>query len=392
MSPKARRTKGDGSLYQRASDGRWVGVVDLGWVGGKRVRRSVSAPTMTEARSKLKRLRAQVDEGVIPTDVTVQAWLTHWLDTIVANELRPRTVQTYRGYASQWLVPTLGRRKLKDLKTDHVRALHATMRDAGRSDTTIRQAHMILRAALDEAVNSDRITDNVAKRVKAPRAARNPHGVLSRDETLAVLDLLAAYGDDGRWDVASRFVVALMAGLRQGEALGLRWEDVDLTPGAEQLTLRRTVQRHPGKGLVVGELKTDLSQRTVPLVGPAAHALREHRRTAPDGFVWGGKRPTDNRRDWGMWKGVLWSAGVPDKPLHAARATTASLLDFAGVSLRTIAEVLGHSQITTAWTHYVHSDEERKRAGLEAGWAALSALPSSGTLEERPGGHARSGN
>lgn len=371
MRDRLRRTKGEGSVYQR-SDGRWFGAVDLGYVGGKRVRRTVSAPTMTEARRKLRALQRQVSEGILPTDMTVEQWLRHWLDKVAEVELRARTVQGYRGYAERWIIPTLGRHKLVALKTDHVRAMHERMRAAGKSPTTIRQAHMILRSALDEAVNSDRIRDNVAKRVKAPKAADDHHGVLSRDDTMALLDLLAAYGDDGLWDVASRYGVALMAGLRQGEALGLRWEDVDLTVGSESLHLQRTIQRQKGKGLVVEDVKTEGSARTVPLVGPVAVALREHRRTAPDGYVWGGEKPTDPRRDWGTWKGLLWSAGVEDKPLHAARATTASLLDYAGVSLRTIAEILGHSQISTAWAHYVHSDEERKREGLEAGWAALS--------------------
>lgn len=371
MTERSRRTKGEGSIYQRA-DGRWFGSVDLGYVGGKRVRRTVSAPTMTEVRRKLRALQREIEDGVLPTDMTVEQWITHWLDTVAAVDLRARTVQGYRGYAAQWIYPTIGRHKLDKLRTEHVRAMHERMREAGKSPTTIRQAHMILRSALNEAVNSDRLRDNVARRVKAPRAAEEHHGVLSRDETLALTDLLTAYGDDGLWEISSRYLVALMAGLRQGEALGVRWEDVDLTPGAERITLSRTVQRHKGKGLVEDGLKSDQSARVVPLVGPAAHALREHRRTAPAGYVWGGAKPWDPRRDWGLWKELLWSADVPDRPLHAARATTASLLDYAGVSLRTIAEVLGHSQITTAWAHYVHSDEDRKREGLEASWAALS--------------------
>ena len=174
--------------------------------------------------------------------------------------------------------------------------------------------------------------------------------------------------------VASRFLVALLVGLRQGEALGLRWGDVDWTEGGEAILLTRQIQRRKGEGLVVAPLKTSSrvgDGRRVPLLPVVAHALREHRRTAPDGYVWGGDRPTDPRRDWGTWKGVLWSAGVEDYPLHAARATTASILSEAKVPLKTIAEILGHSQITTAWAHYVHSDDRQQREGLEAGWRAL---------------------
>jgi integrase len=102
-----------------------------------------------------------------------------------------------------------------------------------------------------------------------------------------------------------------------------------------------------------------------------AFALAQHRQTAPDGYVWGGEKPTDPRRDWGVWKGLLWSAGCADHPLHAARATTASILGEANVPLKTIAEILGHSQITTAWAFYVKSDDRQKREGLNAGWEKM---------------------
>ena len=369
-----RRTRGEGSIYQRESDGRWVGVVDLGWVGGKRVRRTATAATLRELRPKFKALREMVERGVLTDEMTVDEWMGHWLDKIAPHAVKPRTLSTYRGYSATWIVPTLGKRKVRDLRPDHVRAMHEAMRQAGRSETTARQAHMILRKALADAVHERRIPYNPAEVVKAPRAAKVTHGVLSEMETRALLDLLAEYGNDGLWWVTSRFLVALAQGLRQGEALGLRWEHVDLTPGRETLRLRQAIQRQKGNGLVVVPLKTKESVdegRDVPLLAEVAYALRMHRGSAPDGYVWGGERPMDPRRDWGVWKGLLWSAGCADHPLHAARATTASVLDAAGVSLKTIAEILGHSQITTAWAHYVHSDDRQQREGLESGWRGL---------------------
>lgn len=369
-----RRTRGEGSIYQRESDGRWVGVVDLGWVGGKRIRRTVTAATLRELRPKFKALKELVERGVLTDEMTVEEWMSHWLDKIAPHAVKPRTLSTYRGYTETWIVPTLGRRKVRDLRPDHVRAMHEAMRQAGRSETTTRQAHMILRKALADAVHERRIPYNPAEVVKAPRAAKVTHGVLSELEARALLALLTEYGDDGLWWVTSRYLVALVQGLRQGEALGLRWEHVDLTPGREVLHLRQAIQRQKGNGLVVVPLKTKESVgegRDVPLLAEVAYALHRHRETAPDGYVWGGERPMDPRRDWDVWKGLLWSAGCEDHPLHAARATSASVLDAAGVSLKTIAEILGHSQITTAWTHYVYSDDRQKREGLESGWRSL---------------------
>lgn len=369
-----RRARGEGSIFQR-SDGLWVGRVDLGWVGGRRVRRQVTARTLKDLRPKLKALKDEVELGIVSADRTVGQWLTYWIERgLGPDDVKARTRTTYRGYIETWLIPELGKVKLRNLRTEHVRTMHEHMREAGKSAATIRQAHMILRGALKQAVYDRHIATNPAELVKAPMAGDGTHGVLTREEVRALLDLLSAYGDDGEWWVTSRFLVAIVLGLRQGEALGLRWEDVDLTPGAELIRLRRQIQRQAGVGLVEAPLKSSSrvgEGRDVPLLTPVAHALREHRATADAGYVWGGAKPTDPRRDWGVWKGLLWSADVRGHPLHAARATAASVLGEANVPLKTIAAILGHSQITTAWTHYVHSDERQNREGLAAGWRSL---------------------
>lgn len=388
-----RRTRGEGAIYQRhdhptcpplidgkradhTCHGLWVGRVDLGLVGGKRVRRQVTAKTKRELTPKFRALQREIEAGVLSDSMTVETWLRHWLDNVAAHELKPRTLTTYRGYAAMWLVPNLGKRRLVDLRNDDIRALHRTMERAGKSPATIRQAHMILRKSLSVAVMDRRLSSNPAEFVKAPKVdTHTTHGVLSRDDVWALLDLLEEYGRDGAWWLTSRYLVALLEGLRQGEALGVRWEDIDWTPGDEAINLVRQVQRQKGKGLVLAPLKTSDfigDGRRVPLMPPVLESLRRHRETAADGFVWGGDKPMDPRQDWGIWKGVLWSAGVADRPLHAARSTTASILGEAKVPLKTIAEVLGHSQITTAWASYVKADERQKREGIEAGWKALS--------------------
>ena len=394
---RARRTRGEGSMFQRCDPakgcppmvngerpahncrGLWVARVSLGLVDGKPARKQVTARTKRELSPKLRALQRDIEAGVRSDNMSVTGWLRHWLTNIAPHDLKPRSLSTYRGYTETWLIPNIGAHRLVDLENDHVRSLHRVMERAGKSPATIRQVHMILRKALAVAVLDKKIRDNVAVNVNPPKVDKSHgHGVLSRDEAWALMDLLQAYGDDGLWWVTSRYLVALLEGLRQGEALGLRWEDIDWTPGDEAINLVRQVQRQQGKGLVVAPLKSSDfvgDGRRVPLMPPVTEALRKYRESAPDGYVWGGEKPTDPRRDWGVWKGVLWSAGIPDRPLHAARATTASILGDAKVPLKTIAEVLGHSQITTAWTHYVKADERQKREGIEAAWKSISERP-----------------
>lgn len=348
-------------MYQRESDGRWVGVVDLGWVGGKRVRKTVTAPTLRELRPKFKRLQQQIDSGVLPDEASVEQWMTHWLDTIAAKEVRPSTLRTYRGYTTGWIIPHLGNRRLDKLRPEHIRALHQAMEDAGRSDATRRQVHAILQRALKVAEREDRLLSNPATKVQAPKVGTGTHGWLELAEAHKVLGVLDSPGVEG-----SRWVVALLAGLRQGEALGLTWENVDLEDRV--IYVRQAAQRIPRKGIVLGPPKSKTAIRAVPMVMPVYRALSAM--PSREGFVWGGEKPRDPRADWQAWVDLLALAGVDRKPLHAARATTASLLDEAGVSETTIKEIMGHAQVMTTQRHYLKSGATRHREAM----AALDAL------------------
>lgn len=351
-----RRIRGEGSIYQRESDGRWVGVVDMGWVAGKRVRRTVTAPTLRELRPKFKRLKQLVDSGVLPDDATVEQWMTHWLDHEVDGKLRPTTAAGYRRNVDKWIIPHLGKRRLDRLRPDHIKALYAAMKDAGKSDATRRQVHAILRRALVIAEREQRIPFNPAAKVDPPPVGKGSHGKFTLEQAKTILKAL------DRPDVStSRWACALLAGLRQGEALGLRWEDVDFDRGV--LVIRRSIQQVPHQGLQVLALKSESSYRAVPMVMPVREALWAERRD--DGYVWGGERPTAPRGDWAEWKRLLRLADVPDRPLHAARATTASLLMEAGVSEKIIAEILGHSQVIITRKHYLHGDDRMRLDAMD---------------------------
>jgi hypothetical protein len=126
-----RRGKGEGSIYQRASDGRWAGIVDLGYVGGKRVRKTVYGKTQREVIAKRKALQASIDSGVVPDNATLEQWITHWLERIAAHRNRPSTLRGYRTYVHQWIIPNLGHIRLSKLTPEHVRALHDAMRRPG---------------------------------------------------------------------------------------------------------------------------------------------------------------------------------------------------------------------------------------------------------------------
>lgn len=361
-----RRHKGEGSIYQRESDQRWVGVVDLGWIGGKRVRKTVTAPTLRELRPRLKALRQRIERGTITDESTVKEWLTYWLDNIAARKVRDRTLVGYRGYADKWIVPTLGRVRLRDLTTEHVRAMHAAIRDAGRSEATARQAHMILRRALVVAEREGKVVRNVAALVDAPSASVKTHAALELADARRLLAW--ADGQDARTRV--RLACAVMLGLRQGEALGLDWREVDLETG--EVEVRQALARINGEGLRIGPVKSMASHRRVPMDPATLQAFRDWRAEMPGtGLVFGGDKPTDPRRDWQAWKDALKAAGCPDVPLHGARAACASIHDALGHSPRLVADLLGHAAVTVTQKHYARSYDDQRRAAVESMAKAL---------------------
>lgn len=359
MSEK-RRSKGDGSIYQRSSDGRWFGVVDLTVPGGGRKRRTVSAKTQREVRTRLRALKKRTEAGAIGDgSQTVTAWLTYWLDEI--SDARPSTKNTYRGYVTNWITPELGRVRLTDLSPEHVRGLMAKMQREGKSPATRKQVLSILSKALDVAHREGKVDCNVCDTVARPSlAGQAAHQHLTLEQVKTLLPHVHAHEGAARW------LAGLVLGIRQGEALGLAWADVHLDEDEPWLHIHRA----QGRDGTIGPVKSAASDRHIPIIEPVLSALRAHRdATGGKGLVWG---PKKNRADYNKWHALLTEAGLPLVPVHGARGTAASLLDAMGATPRQVADILGHSTVRVAQQHYVHSDRADLRKALTRSGEAFS--------------------
>ena len=375
-----RRGAGEGSVYQRASDGRWVAAIDLGWQGGKRRRVVVTAKTKRDALARMREKSREIDAGVLTDSATVEQWVRHWLETVAKQDVRPRVWQTYGSYCSNWIIPQVGKRRLSELRPEHVRGMVSAMRDAGRSEATQHHAWAILRTALEVARKEGRVMRNAADDMqKPPSLGKGSHGKLTLEEARKVLPLLAGFPPWRQWPDADRWGVALLAGLRQSEALGLRWEDVDLD--RRLLLISRSAQAVTGQGMVLGDPKSRTSRRAVPII-PALAVMLE--RTPPErraGWLWPGRDPQMPRTpswDAQQWKRLLAAAGVPHRPMHAARATTGSLLMEAGVPTKVVSEILGHSEVQVTESRYLRGDERQYREAMDAMGALVSGAPDPG--------------
>lgn len=274
---KGRRPSGEGAVYQRKSDGLWVGMLDLGIIGGKRRRKTVYGQTAGQARAKLRKLQDDQERGralLAPTH-TVEQWLDLWLSDIKAHDgTRPATLVLYQGLADHYIKPVIGQVRLDRLTPAHVQRLVAETRNAetsrGRppSAATQRHVHKLIRNALADAHRLELVTRNVASQVKAPPMARQRRPDMTLEDARRLMEVIEGER------LEAFYVLALTTGLRRGELLGLRWSDVDLN--SRQLHVRRALQRSGGKLLFV-EPKTSTSLRVVVVPKLAARHLAKHK-------------------------------------------------------------------------------------------------------------------
>jgi len=209
------------------SDGRWHGYVTMGVKDdGSPDRRHRTADTEARVTAKVQQLERQRDAGRAPKAgraPTVEQWITHYLDEVAVLKLAPRTYDGYWSLARNWIIPKIGKHRLDRLQPEHLDRLYAAMAAAGKAESHILKVHRVLSRALKIAHRRGKIGRNVATLVDAPSAADTEVTPLTQDEARRVLAAAAKRPRNG-----ARWSVGLALGLRQGEALGLRWQYLDL--------------------------------------------------------------------------------------------------------------------------------------------------------------------
>lgn len=362
---------GTGSVYQR-SNGKWVGQCYVTQTDGRRVRRSITGSSRREVEKKISDLLEREEAGrpVAPIDLSVEKYLREWLDQIVSKRVRPNTLAAYRFQAERYLIPDLGRRRLSALSARELRIYLEKLRGRGVGDRTIQYVHATLRGALEDAVREELIDRNVAKLVRAPRSPREERKPLSVEEVRTLLT------KNSEHRLVALLIVLALLGVRRSEALGLRWEDVDLEVG--HLQIRRGLQRIDGS-LVTMPTKTARSRRTIPLPKVVAEALTRHREVQekervelaerwPDlGYVFTTPigTPIDPRNCTRIVQDACRAAGVRVVRLHDFRHGCVSVLLGLGVPPRTAMDIAGHSTIEMTMNVYGHVTLDEKRSALD---------------------------
>jgi integrase len=378
----ARRGPNEGNIYQRA-DGRWEARLHLGYQGGRRVRKSFYGHTRRAVQEQLTRALRDVQRGLPLASedrMTVEQYLRRWLAETVKPAVRPSTYRSYEMLVRVHLVPELGRIALGKLMPQEVQRLLNSKLADGLSPRSVHHLHAVLRRALNQAYRWELIPRNVALLVDPPRVPSFEVRPLTPDQARLFLD--AAAGNR----LGALFVVALALGLRQGEVLGLSWEDIDLQ--ARTLTVRRSLQRIDGVLRLV-EPKTSRSRRMLTVPTLVVDALRAHRTRQLEERLWAGARwreydlvftstigtPLDGTNVTHRLHILLEQAGLPRQRFHDLRHACASLLLAQGVHPRVVMETLGHSQISLTMNTYSHVMPDLKSEAAERMQAILAARP-----------------
>lgn len=396
---RSRRVNGEGSIYQRESDGYWVGSAYVHTSSGLIKRRPVYGRSFEEVREKLDELKARSARGMPVPDrrTTVAEFLDQWLADI-REDKRATTIRGYESAVRLHIVPALGRKRLDKLSAADVRSFMAGMRikclccangwDArreedeqccsvsrccGRHPSTrqLQYVHAVLRNALGHAERLELVSRNVAKLVKV----KTPEYSIGKGLPVDQARKLLAAAEGTRFHPV--YVVAATLGLRRGELLGIRWLDIDMD--AATLHVRQTVQRVGGE-LVVEGTKTRASNAVVPLPKITRRALLERRKAWHADKVAAGEcwedhglvfctqigtpiEPRALNRDFDK---LRVRAGLPGVRLHDLRHTVVSLLLDLGTPPHVVQAIARHADIDVTMTIYAHTNLDAMRQALDA--------------------------
>src|SRR5829696_5852876 len=356
----ARRGNGEGSITRR-KDGLYMARYTVETATGAK-RKALYAKSRKEASEKLTEALAQAQKGIIAGAgaMTVSNFIERWLEDSVRGSVRQSTYQRDESLCRNHLIPVLGKKKLKTLNAADVQRFYRAKLDSGLSSATVHKLHVVLHKALKQTVRWGLAPRNVADDVDAPKIHKDEVTPLTREEARKLLE--TARGDR----LEALYVAAVQSGLRQGELLALRWEDVDLE--ARTVQVRRTLTRNGGK-LTVGPTKTSKARRTVKLTRDATEALQDYLAQQlveidKAGEVWQenglvfctGKgtliNPTNLRKR--SFVPLLQRAGLPPMTFHQLRHTAATILLLKNVNPKIVSEMLGHANIAITLDTYSH--------------------------------------
>lgn len=380
--PKRKAANGQGMIRQR-SDGSWEGRISIGRDPGtgKLKQKSFYGKTQSEVRKKMTAFAAEVDQGVFtePAKITVGQWMDIWRKEY-SGGIKSSTVDQYRTQVEQHIKPALGAVLLSKLTAPMIQSMYNQKHRerqadpkgrAGLSAKSIKNLHGVLHESLDQAVKLGYIRVNPCNACELPRIERHEIKPLTDSEVGRFLKAIQGHKYE------RLFTVMVFSGMRQGEALGLRWSCVDLTAGTIRVDRQLQKERIPGGGGQYRLVETKTSNtRTIAVAPFVVDVLKAQKKAQAENKLLLGP---EWKNDWDLvfthedgshlaaettykcFKRAAKQIGVDTARLHDLRHTFATLSLQNGDDLKTVSDALGHSNISTTANTYAHVTERMKK-------------------------------
>lgn len=363
-----------GHIAKRGST--WSIVVDIGRdENGKRKQKRFSGfKTKKDAEKALQEIIYKLERGeLVLSKITVGEFLDEWYKEYCLPKLAPKTLKSYEELINLYFKPYLGNIELVNLKPLEIQKYYNRLKELGLSNTTVNYHHRVLRSALNRAVIWQYIHKNPCDYVEPPSRDKKEMLVWSNADAHKAEEI---FKDS---PIYVHLILALYEGLRIGEICGLKWEDIDLVKG--EMTIRRQAQIVKGE-LIFREPKTETSIRKIPLIEKVIKALKEEKKKQIenklmlgdkyikeyDGYisVWEDGRFKDpGYVSKKFHKMLLQNPELPLIRFHDLRHSCASLLVQAGVPLKIISKILGHSQIGITMDFYANITIEAEKEAFK---------------------------
>ena len=377
-----RRANGEGNIRKR-SDGRWEGRYTAGRnpETGKPVYKNVLGKTQAEVKAKLKAaIESSADIDVMKAEqYTTGQWMDVWFENCAKIKARPSSHQTYRGYIDNHIKPNIGDIPLGKLSSLHLQKLYKKLLAGGRverieaksqpkglSAKTVRNINQVISSAMDFAKDQKLISSNPTDGCALPKPEHKEM------KTLPVEQLTSFLREAKESGVFELYYIELATGLRRGELLGLKWEDIDLAQGS--LRVQRQIARINGE-VIEAPLKTKNAYRTLPLSADAVGVLQEQRKKSGNSpYVFpsptGGPISPDSVLH--MLHRILKRAGLSKVRFHDLRHTFATLALQNGVDIKTVSGMLGHYSAGFTLDTYTHVTTSAKKEAANTMGSILS--------------------
>lgn len=383
--PKARsKANGEGTIYKFTKNNKtyYRGMLSIGYdEEGKLIRKSFTGSKKQDVVNKMAEYKAKNNAGLLPSDdkITLQQWFYTWLFDFRINDLKPSSLERYEGiYRNYVKTSPIGKKTLSNLRAADIQNYYNALSSSGKSANVIKTLNKALKASLNEAVKQSYIVKNYCDSVTLPKVEKKDEvTVFTLEEQKALVNSLNGH------KLKMLIVMALGTGLRQGELLALKWDDIDFDNNYvsidKSIKLVYLVSKDGSRNSSILEQtpKTKSSIRTVPIPSNIIEELRvykenqqklaKHELYENHNIVFADDTGNylDSRYLSKRYAKLLKDANVPYKKFHALRHTYATRLFEANIPIKTVQVLMGHSDIKTTMNIYTHVMPEEKTKAVE---------------------------